>query len=84
MSSKGGRSKRTKNVRNLDAHDAPPLDRSIIDKRLNIIPAGRQLDRTPPSKTERVSEQINKAEDSTISQHVIKDEPCRQVTLNKL
>ncbi|XP_057182284.1 proteoglycan 4 [Triplophysa rosa] len=83
MSSKGGRHKRTKNVRKLDAHDAPSLDQSIIDKRLNIIPEGRQLERTPPSKIESVSDQITKAEDSTISQQVIKDEPCTQeMTIN--
>lgn len=79
MSSKGGRNKRNKKVRNVDAHDTPSLDRSIVDKRLNIIPAGRQLERTPPSKTERVSYQINKADDLTASQQVIKDEPCTQV-----
>lgn len=79
MSSKGGRNKRTKNARKLDAHDAPSLDQSIIDSRLNIIPGGRQLERTPPSKPENFSDQINKAEYSRISQQVIKEEPCIQV-----
>ncbi|XP_056615331.1 uncharacterized protein si:dkeyp-34c12.1 [Triplophysa dalaica] len=83
MSSMGGRNKRTKNARKLDAHDAPSLDQSIIDKRLNIIPGGRQLERTPPSKTESVSDQIYKAEYSTISRKVIKEEPCiQEMTIN--
>ncbi len=55
MSSKGGRIKRSKNVRNLDSDDAPSLAQSILDEQPNIMPAGRQLEKTPPSKSERVT-----------------------------
>ncbi|XP_051764433.1 IgA FC receptor [Ctenopharyngodon idella] len=79
MSSMGGRIKRTKNVRNLDSDDAPSLARSIIEEHPKIIPAGRQLDRTPPSKNERVTTyQPSKPDGSPASQQVVKDEPCGQ------
>uniref|UniRef100_A0A671TBG4 Proteoglycan 4-like n=1 Tax=Sinocyclocheilus anshuiensis TaxID=1608454 RepID=A0A671TBG4_9TELE len=79
MSSKGGRIKRTKNVRNLDSHDAPSLAQSIIDEQPNIIPAGRQLERTPPSKSERVTTSPpSKPDGSPTSEQVVKDEPCGQ------
>lgn len=80
MSSKAGRIKRTKNVRNLDSHDAPSLAQSIIDEQPNIIPAGRQLDRTPPSKMEGVTTSPpSKPDGSPTSEQVVKDVPCGQV-----
>uniref|UniRef100_A0A673GHZ8 WD repeat-containing protein 44-like n=1 Tax=Sinocyclocheilus rhinocerous TaxID=307959 RepID=A0A673GHZ8_9TELE len=79
MSSKEGRIKRTKNVRNLDADDAPSLTQSIIDEHPNIIPAGRQLERTPPSESERVTtHQPSEPDASPTSEQVVKDEPCGQ------
>ncbi|XP_059425713.1 transcriptional regulatory protein AlgP isoform X3 [Carassius carassius] len=79
MSSKAGRIKRTKNVRNLDSHDAPSLAQSIIDEQPNIISAGRQLDRTPPSKSEGVTTSPpSKPDGSPASEQVVKDEPCGQ------
>ncbi|KAL1251090.1 hypothetical protein QQF64_018886 [Cirrhinus molitorella] len=79
MSSKGGRIKRTKNVRDLDSFDAPSLAQSIIAEHSNIIPAGRQLERTPPSKSERVTTyQFIKPNGSPTSGQVVKDEPCGQ------
>uniref|UniRef100_A0A8C1DF15 Uncharacterized protein n=1 Tax=Cyprinus carpio carpio TaxID=630221 RepID=A0A8C1DF15_CYPCA len=74
MSSKAGRIKRTKNVRNLDS-----LAQSIIDEHPNIIPAGRQLDRTPPSKMEGVTTSPpSKPDGSPTSEEVVKDVPCGQ------
>ncbi|XP_043078303.1 branchpoint-bridging protein [Puntigrus tetrazona] len=79
MSSKGSRSKRTKNVRDLESGDAPSLTLSIIDEQPNIIPAGRQLERTPPSKSERVTTRPpSKPDGSPTSEQVVKDEPCGQ------
>uniref|UniRef100_A0A671K9S7 Transcriptional regulatory protein AlgP-like n=1 Tax=Sinocyclocheilus anshuiensis TaxID=1608454 RepID=A0A671K9S7_9TELE len=79
MSSKEGRIKRTKNVRNLDSDDAPSLTQSIIDEHPNIIPAGRQLERTPPSESERVAtHQPSEPDASPTSEQVVTDEPCGQ------
>ncbi|XP_073699802.1 uncharacterized protein [Garra rufa] len=79
MSSKGGRIKRTKNVRNLDSFDAASLAQSIIDEHSDTIPAGRQLERTPPSKSERVTtHSFIEPNGSSTSGQVLKDEPCGQ------
>lgn len=80
MSSKRGRIKRTKNVRNLDSFDAASLAQSIIEEHSNIIPVGRQLERTPPSKSERVTiHQPSKPNGSPTSGQVVKEELCGQV-----
>ncbi|XP_051549330.1 proteoglycan 4 [Myxocyprinus asiaticus] len=79
MSAKGGKNKRAKKVRHLDSNDAPSLSQSIIDKRLNIIPAGRQLERTPPPRSEIIRIcQSNTPDDTPASEHAVKDEPCAQ------
>ncbi|KAI2650281.1 SH3 domain-containing protein C23A1.17 [Labeo rohita] len=79
MSSKRGRIKRTKNVRNLDSFDAASLAQSIIEEHSNIIPVGRQLERTPPSKSERVTiHQPSKPNGSPTSGQVVKEELCGQ------
>lgn len=83
MSSKRGKVKRTKHVLNVDSDVATSLARSIIDP--NIVPAGRQLERTPPSKIERVTthRHHSKPDDSPTSEKVVKDEPCGQVNKQK-
>ncbi|XP_051979672.1 proteoglycan 4 [Xyrauchen texanus] len=79
MSAKGVTDKRAKKVRHLDSNDAPSLSQSIIDKRLNIIPAGRQLDRTPPPRSEITTIcQSNTPDDTPGSEQAVKDEPCAQ------
>ncbi|NP_001098414.1 uncharacterized protein LOC570187 isoform 2 [Danio rerio] len=80
MSSKRGKVKRTKNVRNLDLDDAPSLAQSIIEKNHpNIIPAGRQLEGTPPCKSERITiHQLSKPDASPTADQAVKDEPRAQ------
>lgn len=77
MSSKRGKWKRTKNAYQNNSDDSPSLARSIIDEHSNIVPAGRQLERTPPSKIERVTthRHPSKPDDSPTSEK----EPCGQV-----
>uniref|UniRef100_A0A8C1I0Q7 Uncharacterized protein n=1 Tax=Cyprinus carpio carpio TaxID=630221 RepID=A0A8C1I0Q7_CYPCA len=62
----------TKNVRNLDSDDASSLTQSIIE-------------RTPPSKSERVTtHQSSKPDTYPTSEQVVKDEPCDQVNKETL
>ncbi len=75
MSSKGGRIKRTKHLGNLDSDDAP----SLIDEQPNTMPAGRQFEKTTPSKSERVTTSHPSKDGSPTSEQVVKDEPCGQV-----
>jgi len=78
MSSKRGKLKHIKKVLNFDS---PSLTRSIINEHPNIVPVGRQLERTPPAKIERVTTQRHpsKPDNSPTSEKVVKDEPCGQV-----
>ncbi|TRY96981.1 hypothetical protein DNTS_001420 [Danionella cerebrum] len=82
MNSRRRRGKPPKNVRDVcsNSEKDPSLELTILEKSINCIPSGRQLYRTPPCKSERLTvHQLDKPEvPSPASEQTVIHKPCAQ------
>ncbi|XP_076841353.1 uncharacterized protein LOC143485705 [Brachyhypopomus gauderio] len=83
MASKS-RGKRTKQVTGTKSA-SQPLSAQLENKRLNIIPVGRQLQRTPPSKNlhTTIIHEPNQAGDTTVKPFIKDEDDVKPVTQSR-